>query len=470
MWRIGWWKRALLCAATLGASLLGGTLLSATNGSARGDEPAPLRIALFQCDVTPPVGAPLCDALVPPVERVDDPLSARGVVLLVEPPIVVCAVDWVGIGNTGHDAWREALAAAAKTTPDRVAVHCLHQHDAPGLDFLAAEIAAEHGLADKLYHIAFSREAITRTAAALAESLNKPRSVTHVGVGSAKVDRVASCRRILGPDGKVAIVRYSASRDPAAQAAPEGTIDPLVRVLSFWDGERPIASSSYYATHPQSYYGKGAVSCDFPGLARGLREKEAPDVFHLHFNGAGGNVTAGKYNDGSPERRPALAGRLADGMKRAFESSQRRPITARDVEWRVAPVVLPLSDLYRDETPLLAKIDNSQLNPIERLRAVRALAFARRVNTGHQVPLACLRLGSAYVTHMPGELFVEYQLAAAAMRPDDFVAMAAYGDYGCGYIGTEVSYGQGGYETGPVSRVAPRVEGVLLDALKQLLK
>ena len=31
---------------------------------------------------------------------------------------------------------------------------------------------------------------------------------------------------------------------------------------------------------------------------------------------------------------------------------------------------------------------------------------------------------------MPGELFVEYQLAAQQMRPNDFVAMAAYGDYG----------------------------------------
>ena len=70
---------------------------------------------------------------------------------------------------------------------------------------------------------------------------------------------------------------------------------------------------------------------------------------------------------------------------------------------------------------------------------------------------------------MPGELFVEYQLAAQAMRPGEFVAMAAYGDYGPGYIGTAESYGQGGYETGPVSRTAPEVEAVLMDAMKQLL-
>ena len=70
---------------------------------------------------------------------------------------------------------------------------------------------------------------------------------------------------------------------------------------------------------------------------------------------------------------------------------------------------------------------------------------------------------------MPGELFVEYQIAAQQMRPGDFIAMAAYGDYGPGYIGTEVAYTQGGYETGIVSRVAPTVEKVLMEAIRELL-
>ena len=55
------------------------------------------------------------------------------------------------------------------------------------------------------------------------------------------------------------------------------------------------------------------------------------------------------------------------------------------------------------------------------------------------------------------------------MRPQT-VCMAAYGDYGPGYIGTKIAYSQGGYETGPVSRVAPEVEDVLMPAMKELLK
>jgi hypothetical protein len=72
--------------------------------------------------------------------------------------------------------------------------------------------------------------------------------------------------------------------------------------------------------------------------------------------------------------------------------------------------------------------------------------------------------------HLPGELFVEYQLAAKAMRPDLHVMMAAYGNYGPGYIGTAAAYPEGGYETGATSsNVAPEVEKVLMDAMQTLL-
>jgi len=56
------------------------------------------------------------------------------------------------------------------------------------------------------------------------------------------------------------------------------------------------------------------------------------------------------------------------------------------------------------------------------------------------------------------------------MRPETFVAMAAYGDYSPGYICAKSQYGQGGYEDSPrASKVAPEVEDVLLPAMRKLL-
>jgi hypothetical protein len=76
------------------------------------------------------------------VVRHDDlSLRCRGIVLLgSDQPIVLCAVDWIAIANEGHDAFREALAIAAGTTPQRVTVHTLHQHDAPECNFTAERL------------------------------------------------------------------------------------------------------------------------------------------------------------------------------------------------------------------------------------------------------------------------------------------------------------------------------------------
>jgi hypothetical protein len=430
----------------------------------------PLRVGAFKVDVTPPLGAPLCDALVTPAKEVVDPLSACGVVILSdEEPIVLCAVDWVGIGNGGHSAWRRALAKAAGTSENRVAVHCLHQHDAPGCDFDAEELLAARGLSGAVFHVAFAHEAIRRAADAVKEATAKAQPVTHVGFGVGRVEQVASNRRVLGPDGKVKYVRYSATRDEAIRAAPEGVIDPDVRLVSFWDGDKPLVSITYYATHPQSYYGSGGVSCDFPGLARRLREKSAPEIAHVHFNGASGNVTAGKYNDGSKPMRAVLAERLAAGMQKAWENTKKTPITGADVHWRSVSVALPASPSL-DEAALLKIVDDSAAKTVDRVRAARNLAWLKRSQMGDKIDLACLKLGPGYILHMPGELFIEYQLAAQKMRPDAPVLMAAYGDYGAGYIGTAIAYTQGGYETGPVSRVAPEVEEVLMGGMKELLK
>ena len=430
---------------------------------------AELSVAAFQVDATPPLGCPLEDGAVKPAAEIVAPLTARGIVLMgAGKPIVLAAVDWVGIANQGWDEWREALARAAGTTPDRVTVHTLHQHDAPGYDPVAERLLAKHGLAHQLTDIAFAQRTIQKAAEAVRQAVENPKKVTHIGLGQAKVDKVASNRRVLGPDGKVKYVRYTACRIPEAIAAPEGTIDPYLRTISFWDKGRPVAALTYYATHPQSYYGQGGVNPDFPGMARAMRESALPGVALIHFNGAGGNIGAGKYNDGSPEMRPELARRLAAGMKAAWDATVKKPIRAEDVEWRILPVTLPLSARLKDPVALRNALDDTAAAPRARGTAARDLTWIERES--RPIPLTCLRLGTAYIVHMPGELFVEYQLAAEKVRPNDFVAMAAYGDYGPGYIGTRIAYSQGGYETGPVSRVSPDVEDVLMGALPKLLK
>lgn len=432
---------------------------------------AEVRLATFKVDVTPPLGAPLCGGSRPAAIGVDDPLSARGVVLLPanESPVVLCAVDWIGIANSAWDAWREALAEAAGTTVDRVAVQSLHQHDAPFCDFATNDLLAEHGLGGATFDVAFARDAIARAAAAVKEGLAEPVVVTHVSAGAGLVEEVAANRRILDAEGHVRAMRWTSCADPKLRAEPEGTIDPMARLVAFWHEDEPVAILTYYACHPQSHYGKGYVSADFPGLARTMREHALREPVHVHFTGAGGNLGAGKYNDGSPENRALLGGRLALGLRRAWENAEKKPLTDDMVGWKVSPVALPTRPEQVPET-LRAELANEEVDFRRRVGAARELVWLDRCAQGYEVEVSMLRVGDARIVHMPGELFVEYQLAAQEMAPDTVLCMAAYGDYGPGYIGTTVAYDEGGYETGLyTSRTAPTVETVLLGALREVL-
>lgn len=427
----------------------------------------PIRVGTFEVDASPPVGSPLA---YDPTKGVESPLSCRGIVILgAGEPIVLCSVDWIGISSGGQDVFRESLAAAVGGSRERVAVHTLHQHDAPRCDFAAAELLTAQGVSGVGFDAAFARDVVRRASEAAAQAKADARVATHLGLGAGTIEKVASNRRILGADGKVAHTRYTATKDPQIRAFPVGTIDPQLKLISFWDHDEPLAVLTYYATHPQSYYRTGLANPDFPGLARNAREAQT-GVRHIHFNGAGGNIGAGKWNDGSPQNRQILADRVASGMKEAWENVSKTPLASGDVDWEAMPVLLPVAD-HLDEEELQGTLRNSDDSSEARWSAAKHLVWLRRCQAQDPIEIACLTLCRARVLHMPGELFVEYQLAAQQMRPDLFVAMAAYGDYAPGYICTEIAYSQGGYESSQIaSRVAPQVEEVLTAAMRKLLK
>lgn len=423
-----------------------------------------LKVTTFDVDATPPEGSWMAyDSL---LNTWDLGLRAKGIVLLGSgKPIVLCVVDWIGIANEGHDAFRDALAKAAGTTIDRVAVHTLHQHDAPTCDFGAEQFLKKEGLKVYGFESSFHKEVIRRLGVAVKNSIAKAQVVTHVGLGKAVVDSVASNRRIVGDDGKIMFSRTSATRDPKIRNTPEGLIDPEVSIISLWNKNKPLVLMSYYATHPQSYYRTGVSNPDIPGVARFFRQLAVPDALNLHFNGASGNITVGKYNDGAHVNRYILAQRLEDGLKRAWAATVKSPVTAADVQWKVVPVALPAKSnldsikylLHTQPTTFLANNTSKYV-------------WNQRVRAGKKIDFTSLVIGKARTVHLPGEPFIEFQLAAKKIRPDLFVTVAGYGDYAPGYICTEEAYKEGGYEPGMASAVTADAEKVMLDAIRRLLK
>jgi hypothetical protein len=426
----------------------------------------PLHLTTFECDVTPPDDHPLCGGWILPVRGVDDPLRALGIVLLgVGKPVVLCAVDWTGLRNEAFRIWRKALADAAHTTPEHVSLHCVHPHNTPFADVEAQKLIAA-AEAPKSLDLKYYDECVNKSAEALKAALSKAIPFTHIGTGAAQVKEVASNRRVLGPDGKVRFTRTSATKNKEARDAPEGLIDPKLRTLSFWNGEKPLAALHFYACHPMSYYGDGRVSADFCGLARQKRQDET-GVFQVYFNGCGGNITAGKYNDGAKENRPVLRDRIHAAMTAAWKETKKREVKVWD--WRFEPVKLPprkeasFGEEQSKQTLADAKAPASRRN-----NAAYQLAWLKRKET--PIEVSCLDFGGSVLNlFLPGETFIEYQLAAQKIRPDAWVNVAAYGDDGPGYIPTAKAYLEGGYEP-TVALAGPDSEEILLKAMRRLLK
>jgi hypothetical protein len=346
-------------------------------------------------------------------------------------------------------------------------VCAIHQHDAPVADLEAERILRARKLAGTVCDLEFHERAVQDVANALRESLKAAYPMTHIGTGQARVERIASNRRYVMPDGSVRFDRTSSTRNAFAIEADEGLIDPWLKTLSFWNGDQPLAALSGYAVHPMSYYGSGEVSADFPGLARARRQQDTPGAKQIYFSGCSGNLSAGKYNNGDRANRAVLADRLYQAMAAAWKNTKRHPLT--EVSFRSTPVRLEPRDEAGFTVADLKKKLSTETKPFQQCLAALALSWRKRVDAGHRITIPSLDLGVAQLLVLPGETYVEYQLAAQRARPDSFVLVAGYGEGATGYIPTEKHFTERDSNLGDWCWVAPGCEERMLAAVRQAL-
>ena len=419
-----------------------------------------LELATFRIDVTPPIGNGPCVGCMPEISSIEHPLELRGIVLRVdERTFVIAAIDYCGICNTSDETLRDAMATAAGTTREQVALQSLHQHSAPILDADAVRILHGEKSEQLAQHLKFTNDIASRTATAISESIRQLQPVTKIVASKARVDRVASNRRVPQPDGSIA-VRASVTREAAVRDAPEGLIDPWLRTLTFFDDDRKLVQLHYYATHPQTFYGDSRVSWDAVGMARERMEKSS-GVFQIYFTGCGGNVTMGKYNDGSRESREQLTTRLLDAMQRSSSADADSTVDVAslkpsDIHWDSAPIQFTV----REEGTFNPELLKMQLAPDQtfptRLTAAMFSGFGQRLRDGYVAQATRLRIGNIDIVNLPGEPFVEFQLFAQQVAAkNSFTCVGGYGECGVWYYGPDSIFtDRGGYEqtwslTGP---------------------
>jgi len=426
---------------------------------------AALRVATFQCDLTPPLGHLLYPSL-KPLAHIEHPLLAKGIVLDDgRQRCILCAIEWHGLCNATYDLFCRKAAEAAGTDAARAALHAVHLQNAPVAD--AAALALVRAQAPAVYpDPKFFEEMADRLAAAVKQSVARWQPFDRVGAGEAKVERVASTRRVMGKDGRIR-PRWSLVKgeDLPLRDEPEGLIDPLLKTITLARGDKPLVRLHYYACHPQTYFHDPRTTCDFPGMAREALEKKE-DVFQVYFTGCAGDVLVGKYNDGTPQCREQLSRRLLAGMEAAITATRFEP--AESLQWRGTTVKLPAyAGPGQTTADHRARMSNATLSPTARLDAAVRVTFPARIE--RPLPVSSLRMGRVRVLALPGECVVDYQLYAQRCAPHDFVAVAAYTDFGPRSVCTDKQYEEGGPE--PVdANVGPGCEALLKAAIGRLLQ
>ena len=360
--------------------------------------------------------------------------------------------------------FREKIAAAAGIDPSHVEVHCVHQHTAPYTDGDAQRLL--DGCAEPPHYVDFKfLEAVTdRLAAAVKQSLGQLQPFDQVGTGEAQVDRAASSRRLLQADGKIK-VRMSSTTDPALQAVAGGRHRPPAQdhLAGPWrQGPGPVALLCHASANVLR---RSAGSADCVGFARDRLEKNE-GVFGIYFTGCAGDVTLGKYNDRTPRARSEITDRIYTGMTAATAATHWSPV--QEIGWLNLPLRLPArSDAGHPAAEQRAKMEDVKVKDILRTRAATAVAYAERVDK-RPLDVSVFSIGDVRILHLPGECLIAFQKFAQRVASRQFVAVAAYGDLGPGYICPMKAFDEGGYEP-TASHVAPESELILKGVIRKVL-
>lgn len=397
-----------------------------------------MKVGAAKVDITPPLGMELegYGARVSSASGVHDPLHARALVVEGDDGTTVALVvtDLLQVLPRLQGSVATEVLARTGIQRERLQLVGTHTHSGPDLN---RPSAAEQVIGDRII------EAVERA------WRERREAVAAVGVGT--------------------VTGIGANRRPGG-----GPVDDRVTVTRFdaTDGS-PIATHVNYGCHPTTLGPDNTLySADYPGVLCRLVDEVAGGVT-IFSTGPQGDVNPGGY---SPEG--SMVGVVVPW--RTFESAERYGRILADVTleirsslvpgpssraWGDAQVLelrrkpLPDAETARqvaDQARSTAKaVEAAALSPDATYHALVAAAYAELVAAQAADPdrdapvrlrVSALALGPLLHVGVEGELFVALGQRIRTALGDDTTCVAALCDGTVGYIPTQDTFAEGGYE------------------------
>ena len=426
----------------------------------------PLFAGAARADITPtgPIHLSGAVGVHRPAQSVLEPLYARALVLQAgEQRACLVVLDVTIVTADCSSRLREAAADLIGCTPDQVIVCATQTHSAPSLghfmldpDFpeLPAEVEWLRG-GDSAY----SEWALGQATEAVRQARANLEPV-EMAAASGIEGRLAFNRRAVGRDGQVFMPgrKWPEPLGPTNLRYLEGPMDPEVGVIALRATGGFKALLVHHTCHPVHVFPKQIVSPDWPGALCDELERMFPGAVPLVLNGACGNINPWPpFEPDYPDDHVLMGKQLADMASKVIATMEFT--AAAPVDCRSAIVRLPFRPLLAEEIAISEELLRHRLRPEWQDEAhtqvttdwvVAASVASVFLQTRREGQLAyevqALRLGDAAVVALPGEPFVEGQLALKIGSPLYPTYVAHCATQYVGYIPTAAALARGGHE------------------------
>ncbi len=442
---------------------------------------------VFEVDITPQMGVQIGGDVGKHrgVERVDDPLFARVMILeaggvkigLVSLDLLIAVDPYIKI-------IRQRVQRETGIAPEALMIHTTHSHGAPSIGGLVAQRGFPLITPDIQWLCGdeeYDSWVVEKIIDAIIQANARLVPVT-IGWGSGLESRVAFNRRFVMRDGST---RTHPPMDTNILHV-EGPMDPEVGVVAVKSAQGTILGMLLNHTcHPTHGYADWYVTAGWPGVwAAKVKEKFGPQCVPLVFTGFAGNIHHHHHLDATHDSSPRRIGTLlAEDTAQIIGKINFQ--NNLDIDYRDRKIKIPFRpippNVLREAKQLLAEYPTPIWKPNERENIEWRWVYAvsrvglheiQEKNPFQECEVQVLRIGTMGFVGVPGEPFVEGQLKIKLKSP--FYPTYASGNCNAhvGYIPTKRALEAGGYETeiGNWSKLAPEALDQIADTAIDLLK
>ena len=434
-----------------------------------------LSVGAAMVDITPPMGAHLSGdgtGQHRPARSVLEPLYAKAMVFdSGGRRICLIALDLTIVMEPHTGRIRDAVADALGTVPEAVVVCATQTHSAPSLGAFMIDQDFPLAMGPETQYIRGSENAYI--------DLVLPRAIeagvraggnmapAEIGCGRGLLGDFAFNRRGITRSGSIAMPKpFGEPRQPLGPTNVcylEGPIDPEVGVLAVRANGTVRGLLLHHTCHPVINFGKPehyhAVSAGWPGAwSEEMLARMDGECVPLVVNGCCGNINPWHPFDADfvPDHR-RMGGALADMTHRVMETltyTREAPL-----DFASSRILLPFREvpparaaavedrLSKDPQPVFRE-DGGGVDPAWfRAASTRSVELQKKRMPGIDYEIQVFRIGDTAIVALPGEPFVEGQLAIKLDSPAAFVQVAHMASQYIGYLPTRDACERDGHES-----------------------